>query len=302
LWIDAVCINQTDDREKSIQVAMMDIIYRRANRVLIYLGESDGRDTTRVMKCFAWRFSSQHLGLKIFTSFLESRPWFNRIWVLQEVALAEHALAICGSICIPWACIPAWWAANVENLRSSFAPPPTLSIDPIALKRSSLLQQLHDTRLSRATDPRDKVYGLIGLLSPEDKLSVMVDYTQSIDIVYKYVASSIMSREKSLKVLSAVATINTHDRPRSSLPSWVPDWQQDPGLTSLGLSNMYLEPYDAGGSVACGLHISTDHLQLSCLGINLDVVDSLGELCPVQAPISNGKILPTLNQWWQLVS
>ena len=156
-----------------------------------------------------------------------------------------------------------------------------MSIDPIALKRSSVLQQLHDTRLSRATDPRDKVYGLIGLLSPEDKLSVIIDYTQSIDIVYKYVASSIMSREKSLKVLSAVATINTHDRPRSSLPSWVPDWQQDPGLTSLGLSNMYLEPYDAGGSVACGLHISTDHLQLSCLGINLDAVELLGESCLV---------------------
>jgi hypothetical protein len=135
------------------------------------------------MKCCAWRFSSQHLSLKIFTSFLESRPWFNRILILQEVALAEHALAICGSKCIPWACIPAWWAANVENLRSSFAPPPTLSIGPVALKRSSVLQQLHGTKLSRATDPRDKVYGLIRLLSLEDKLSVIIDYTQSIDIV-----------------------------------------------------------------------------------------------------------------------
>jgi hypothetical protein len=87
---------------------MMDIIDRRNNRVLIYLGESDGRDTTRMMKCCAWRFSSQNLGLKIFTSFLESRPWFNQILILQEVALAEHALAICGSKYIPRAYIPAW--------------------------------------------------------------------------------------------------------------------------------------------------------------------------------------------------
>jgi hypothetical protein len=65
---------------------------------------------------------------------------------------------------------------------------------------------------------------------------------------------------------------------------------------------MCLEPYDAGSSVACGLYIPTDRLQLSCLGINLDVVESLGELCPVQALISERKILLTLNRWWQLVS
>jgi hypothetical protein len=94
LWIDAVCINQNDTTEKSIQVTMMDIIYKRASRVLIYLGESDGPDTETVMDCFARRSSSRQLSLEIFTSFLESRPWFHRIWILQEVALAEHALAI----------------------------------------------------------------------------------------------------------------------------------------------------------------------------------------------------------------
>jgi hypothetical protein len=57
----------------------------------------------------------------------------------------------------------------------------------------------------------------------------------------------------------------------------------------------------AGGSVACGLDISTNHLQLSCLGIKLDVVGSLGELCPVQAPELERKIVPIFNQWWQLV-
>ncbi|CZR59226.1 uncharacterized protein PAC_09118 [Phialocephala subalpina] len=42
LWVDAICINQKDEEEKTGQVSMMDRIYRNADDVLIYLGlESD---------------------------------------------------------------------------------------------------------------------------------------------------------------------------------------------------------------------------------------------------------------------
>jgi hypothetical protein len=40
LWIDAICINQNDDAEKEREVAHMDVIYRQAKRVLIWLGNS----------------------------------------------------------------------------------------------------------------------------------------------------------------------------------------------------------------------------------------------------------------------
>ncbi|KIM99672.1 hypothetical protein OIDMADRAFT_125843, partial [Oidiodendron maius Zn] len=41
LWIDAICINQQDEKEKSYQVQHMAEIYRRAKRVLVWVGESD---------------------------------------------------------------------------------------------------------------------------------------------------------------------------------------------------------------------------------------------------------------------
>ena len=44
LWIDAVCINQRDDAEKSTQVAMMAEIYSRADTTIVWLGEGDDRE------------------------------------------------------------------------------------------------------------------------------------------------------------------------------------------------------------------------------------------------------------------
>ena len=38
LWINAICINQKDNDEKSIQIQQMAIIYKSARRVVIWLG------------------------------------------------------------------------------------------------------------------------------------------------------------------------------------------------------------------------------------------------------------------------
>jgi hypothetical protein len=40
LWLDAICINQRDEKDKSHQVAMMADIYAKADRVIVWLGES----------------------------------------------------------------------------------------------------------------------------------------------------------------------------------------------------------------------------------------------------------------------
>ncbi|KAK8233022.1 heterokaryon incompatibility protein-domain-containing protein, partial [Phyllosticta capitalensis] len=43
LWIDAICINQKDDKEKNLQVPLMGRIYSRATDVFAWIGpEADG--------------------------------------------------------------------------------------------------------------------------------------------------------------------------------------------------------------------------------------------------------------------
>jgi len=41
LWVDAICINQSDENERSSQVNLMSTIYRAARRVLVWLGKED---------------------------------------------------------------------------------------------------------------------------------------------------------------------------------------------------------------------------------------------------------------------
>jgi hypothetical protein len=61
LWIDGVCINQTDILERNRQVQLMGEIYSRASCVLIWLGDvgispNEGYSTAppAVLETFAW--------------------------------------------------------------------------------------------------------------------------------------------------------------------------------------------------------------------------------------------------------
>ncbi|KAH9215457.1 heterokaryon incompatibility, partial [Leptodontidium sp. 2 PMI_412] len=83
-WIDAVCINQNDDEEKNQQVKLMWEIYSRAAFVIVWLGKQD--EFTK----------SETLGLPGFISqgwdhlfSVLSRPWFSRVWVIQELVAAK---------------------------------------------------------------------------------------------------------------------------------------------------------------------------------------------------------------------
>ncbi|KAK8051720.1 hypothetical protein PG993_003105 [Apiospora rasikravindrae] len=112
LWIDAVCINQANPTERNHQVQIMAMIYSRATRVCVWLGDDDD-DSAMAIKFI----SQEIMRLERFDDIcknkanadkwqallaLMQRPWFGRRWVVQEIALALDAQVYCGPDEIPW--------------------------------------------------------------------------------------------------------------------------------------------------------------------------------------------------------
>ncbi|EON65145.1 hypothetical protein W97_04382 [Coniosporium apollinis CBS 100218] len=118
IWIDAICINQEDDAEKSTQVAMMEDIYKRASLVVCWLGQED-RYTEPALRLANYLAQipsenyGQYSGLGLNHSGIPSNDWealvalfrrpcFRRAWITQEIVLAQKLLLLCGSFEISW--------------------------------------------------------------------------------------------------------------------------------------------------------------------------------------------------------
>lgn len=128
LWIDALCINQDDLREKSAQVAMMGKIYACTQRVIVWLGPEDSfvrpalhlliplteipLAKAPLMRNLLDGVTVQEFGMPLIYSaawrpvfaFL-NRAWFHRAWIVQELALAKVCKLQCGLLSFNWGTI-----------------------------------------------------------------------------------------------------------------------------------------------------------------------------------------------------
>ncbi|KAG4436295.1 hypothetical protein IFR05_008235 [Cadophora sp. M221] len=73
------------------------------------------------------------------------------------------------------------------------------------------------------TDPRDMIYGHLGLCDSTVRSSLSIDYSLSVSQIYQETALEILGFTKNLSILLHVEHIQPEDR-RSDLPSWAPDW------------------------------------------------------------------------------
>jgi hypothetical protein len=88
LWIDAICIDQANQKEKEQQIQSMAKVYGRANRVVVWLGEaSDDSDLAleeiRIASSEKSINSPDRERIQQAVLALLQRPWFRRIWVWE---------------------------------------------------------------------------------------------------------------------------------------------------------------------------------------------------------------------------
>ena len=86
--------------------------------------------------------------------------------------------------------------------------------------RRSLFELIKRFNGSIATDPRDKIYSLLGIAEPYTKGHLSVDYTSTWQQVYSRTAKYIIQGSQSLDILASAGSASD----LKSLPSWVPDF------------------------------------------------------------------------------
>ncbi|KAH7303227.1 heterokaryon incompatibility protein-domain-containing protein [Stachybotrys elegans] len=299
LWIDQICINQEDHLEKAVQVGKMDVIYDKAETVLAWLGpagpttaagvdfvkkvgeialptatdifrrdsgdDEDGSNKLEKTEEYSLE-TSRELGIpfddepswEAFSNFFD-RPWFERMWTVQEIIQARKAIVVCGSYSLPWELVSAaarwicykgkavhdrherqvngmclvrqmvgipWRVKYRSEYLADLLGQKTRPTCKWAMR--SLLEQL---RPRLASDPRDKVYALVGISDLHRESaeggSLAIDYSQSVAEVYTRVTNAIIKHDAMDDADVIWSARQRNNEP--GWPSWVPDWRLQTG-------------------------------------------------------------------------
>lgn len=187
-WIDSICINQADNLEKSSQVSMMRNIFEEAEMTLGWLGHGPGAkkavglvkriNETRSSQDFTKLCAESDAGWTELER-LMSNEWFERVWIVQEIAIAKSQILRYGDEEIEWdelaealARVMHYGLGKESKINTLFDRREVLSaliMEEVKAHISSVnLIKLKDTlKLTlrfRATLPIDKVYALLGLV------------------------------------------------------------------------------------------------------------------------------------------
>lgn len=181
IWIDALCIDQENAEEKARQIPLMRHINLVAHHVLAWLGEAAApgvESADRKAK---------------FTDII-SRPYWNRVWVIQEFVLGRVVVLQCGRAQYDWSDI---YNHFYEDAKLRPKLPPLFGMKRRANWDSYQLDFITVLRAAfraNATDARDKVFGIQGLapmretahselLKPDYGLSVCEVYARVIEVL-----------------------------------------------------------------------------------------------------------------------
>ncbi|KAI1437465.1 HET-domain-containing protein [Xylaria sp. CBS 124048] len=278
IWIDALCIHQRDVEEKNEQVQLMREIYQRASRVVAFLGgdwrlrlagpliyqlfglsfqyETDSMDwanETEEARTPRWRALAD----------LFSNEYFNRAWVIQEIAVGHKVELYIGGTYIPWMIfaqyvVESWcfstrrrhmltgsdekerriWrnGHTFENIAVLTTLRPDAEEWTGALGNLTQLLRLENllylTFNFRASDPRDKVFAIMGIAGGTDGEADLVktpDYHLPVEQVFRNAARAVFARPSERRtVVHVLALAGTGFTPtRRHMPSWVPDFGEE---------------------------------------------------------------------------
>lgn len=310
LWVDALCINQADIPERNEQVRNMRQIYSTAIKVLMMTGPDveDPQATSELLgKVSATMFNPNVSPEEVMLMLNEDcagwkgvceiagRSYWGRLWIMQEVLLANTGAWLCygGKFCLARVFFEAVTIIlrNIHYARQALAEasdgeseewiPHVGKMESFldlerpkheGLSHPDLLILLDATRTAKQFDPRDKIYGILGMV--DDRIRVVPDYGLSLAEIYRNFVVDVIKATGSLRIIYQRAA--NRMMAGRSWPSWVPDWSA-PTTADVSESlaaSAYLNANAAGDSLHVYRDTGTPEL-LHCEGVMIDTVSQL---------------------------
>lgn len=253
LWIDAICINQDDVPERNEQVKRMTNIYTFAHQVVAWLGEEadDSKNALATLQHVSQQLEATKAGRVIaapgateprlwrndhapdfdqqtwqaIVQFVQ-REWFYRLWCWQEINLAGRGHMQCGGDKMQWN--DFWLAILCLNNKDT-----SLNINfrercrhivflKFGTRGHSMANILDISRSKGCVNPRDKIYGLLGITASYFSSRITVDYLRPLEDVYKEAFLAHLHVTERLELLKHCDLTNR----QIGGPSWVPDWSK----------------------------------------------------------------------------
>ncbi|GKT47638.1 heterokaryon incompatibility protein 6, OR allele [Colletotrichum spaethianum] len=307
LWVDAICIDQRNQVERTQQVSLMKDIFRNAYQTLLWLGPATGDsdlaiDTLRQMSLAA-NFPGQHFNswskfpftditsdppmatirsildkalaelclddfarLKAISSLFD-RPWFRRVWVIQERVLSLNCVVCCGREWVTWEKFREgfWLLCGIrDNLNivgsdtgrqdssalATFLTTGLNKVIPVSFTRSnssllvlfSLLSGMAAKAQLQASDRRDYVFALLSLIDLNRSPLILADYTKDWNAVRMEVAKACLIYYGPGFLSFAGLSQSTEDSASlgQNVPSWAPDWSSAYLPQPLNIPSMFV--------------------------------------------------------------
>ncbi|OHE97089.1 hypothetical protein CORC01_07530 [Colletotrichum orchidophilum] len=205
------------------------------------------------------------------------QSWFLRVWVLQEVVVSRKVSVQCGHRRIPWNdfckiillnqryhdrygyslraadrvnivrdMFQARCAYQESHDMAHLRPSWHTSVTNYGGRSAHIIDMLVRARQLEASDPRDKIFALLGIstsVDADNKL-VAVDYDKPNAKVQADLARYMMEENMSFDMLSYVNhSVNVYSSLKGcdeagTLPSWVPDWDGSQVARNLKLTKV----------------------------------------------------------------